>query len=86
MAVTDTTTKPASTSSSQNPLIVDLGKKRRRDVRRLRKGRGKLYDKVTNTLQELRTAGTISSSAESVVVIVREKRARPKRKGLLPRC
>jgi hypothetical protein len=89
MAATDTTpTKPASASSA-NPLIVDLGKKRRKDVKRLRKGRGKLLAKVNSTLQELKTAGTISSTAEPVVVIVREKKPRPglrKKGGFLPKC
>ncbi len=75
-------------SSTQNPLIVDLGRKPRKQIKRLRKGRGKLFAKVTDTLQELKTASTISSNAEPVVVIVREKRRTPKRRrgGLLPRC
>jgi hypothetical protein len=82
MAATDT--KPA-TPATSNPLIVDLGKKRRRDVKRLRNGKGKLFDRVTTTLQELKTAGTISGSAEPVVVIVREK-PRKRKSSLLPRC
>lgn len=79
-----TDSKPA-TPTIQNPLIVDLGKKRRKDVKRLRNGKGKLFDKVTSTLQELKSAGTISGTAEPVVVIVREKPKRG-RSGLLPRC
>ena len=73
-------------TSSPSPLIVDLGRKRRKDVKKLRKGGGKLLDKVTSTLQELKTAGTISSSAEPVVIIVREKSRRGKGMRLLPKC
>jgi hypothetical protein len=79
---TATDTKPA---SSANPLIVDLGKKRRKQIKQLRKGRGKLFDKVNTTLQELKTSSAISSNAEPVVVIVQEKRKRSKSR-LLPRC
>ena len=77
-----TDTKPA---SSPNPLIVDLGKKRRKQIKQLRKGRGKLFDKVNTTLQELKTSSAISSNAEPVVVIVQEKSKRSKSR-LLPRC
>jgi len=66
-----TDTKPTSTLS---PIIVDLGKKRRKDVKRLRKGEGKLFDQVTSTIQELKTAGTISGNAEPVILVVRQKR------------
>jgi hypothetical protein len=77
-----TESKPSSTS---NPLIVDLGKKNRKQIKQLRKGRGKLFDKVNSTLAELKTASTISANAEPVVVIVREKKRKP-RGRLLPRC
>ena len=77
-----TDTKPS--TSTPNPLIVDLGKKRPKQIKQLRKGRGKLFDKVNSTLQELKTANTISANAEPVVVIVRERRKRT-RSRLLPR-
>jgi hypothetical protein len=60
--------------TTPSPIIVDLGKKRRKDVRRLRRGQGKLFDQVNTTIQELKTAGTISSHAEPVILVVRQKR------------
>ena len=54
-------------------VVVDLGKKKRKDVKRLRKGSGKLAAMVDDSLAELRTAGAIGESAQTVVVIVREK-------------
>jgi hypothetical protein len=62
---------------------VDLGKKRRKDVKRLRKGEGKLFDQVTSTLHELKAAGTISGNAEPVILVVRQKRGG--KNGWLPR-
>lgn len=54
-------------------VVVDLGKKKRKDVKRLRKGSGKLAAMVDDSLAELRTAGAIGESAQTVVVVVREK-------------
>jgi hypothetical protein len=53
-------------------VIVDLGRKSRRDVRDLRKGRGPLIDDVEDSVEELKEAGALSAG-QTVVVIV-EKR------------
>lgn len=66
--------KVADTIPDGAPLIVDMGKKRRKQIKQLREGRGKLMDKINGLLEELRTAGSISASATPVVVVVREKR------------
>lgn len=73
---------PAKTSAKA-PIVVDLGKKRRKAVKQLRRGNGKLMDEVNSTLQELRTAGTIAASAQPVIVVVERKR-RGSRNGLWP--
>jgi hypothetical protein len=57
-------------------LLVDLGKKSRKQVKQLRKGTGKLLAEVHRCLQDLRTAGTVSESAQPVIMLVREKRGR----------
>ena len=59
------------------PIIVDLGKKRRKLVKKLRKGSGRLMDQVNDTLQELKNAGTIAATAQPVIVVVRERRGSP---------
>ena len=59
-------------------VVLDLGKKKRRDIKRLRKGRGRLMDRLNDTLDGLKDEGTIDASSQPVVVIVRE---RPRRKG-----
>jgi len=63
------------------PIILDLGKKKRKSIKALRNGKGKLLNEVLDAVEELRTVGTISQDAQPVVVIVREK---PKTNGILP--
>lgn len=60
--------------SSHAPVVVDIGKKPRKQIKQLREGRGKLLDEVNGLLAELRTAGSLSASAQPVVVVVRQKR------------
>jgi hypothetical protein len=65
-----------------NPLIVDLGRKRRKLVKQLRQGRGKLLDDVSRCIQELKESGTISGSVQPVIVVVR---VRPRNSTALAR-
>jgi soluble P-type ATPase len=80
MPVTD----DASKAQTKAPIIVDLGKKRRKLVKRLRGGTGKLMDQVNETLQELKNAGTIGATAQPVIVVVRERRGSSARNLLWP--
>jgi hypothetical protein len=57
-------------------LLIDLGKKSRKQIKRLRRGTGKLIDEVQKCLQELRAAGTVPESAQPVIMLVREKPGR----------
>jgi Family of unknown function (DUF6200) len=63
---------------STGVVIVDMGKQKRKDIKALKEGTGDLMDDVRATLDELRSNGTISSSAEPVVLVVREKPRKPK--------
>ena len=65
---------PVAEEQSTTPLVVDLGKRRRKLVRQLLDGQGKLMDEVNQTIQELKTAGTIPASAQPVIVVIRQKR------------
>ena len=79
----DSTPQAAVKADGRSPIIIDLGKQRRKRVKNLRKGAGRLMDEVNCCLEELRSAGTLSSTAQPVVVIVRQKRRR-RNGGLLP--
>jgi hypothetical protein len=78
--VTDGETVRTASADRKSPIVLDLGTKKRKAVKRLRKGEGKLLDDVMDTIEELRTSGTLSQSAQPVIVVVREKR----KAGLLP--
>jgi len=57
-----------------SPIIIDLGRKRRKHVKALRKGKpGKLLDRVNEVIARLRAEGTIADSAQPVVVVVSER-------------
>ena len=54
-------------------VIVDLDKVQTpRDVRLLRKGRGKLTSRVERIVNDLIAAGTVKPTAQPVVIVVRE--------------
>lgn len=67
-------TSENSSAIQGNPIIVDLGRQKRKQVRRLRKGEGKLMAEVADSIDELRREGQISGAAQPIIVIVREKR------------
>lgn len=83
MAATPTMTPTRSDASPRaadlsvtSPIVLDLGKQRRKRIKELRRGEGKLMDEVAASIAELRTAGALAADAQPVVVIVREKRRR----------
>jgi len=60
-------------ASATAPIVVDLGKKPKKQIKRLREGRGKLMDDVSVLLDELKAAGSIVANAQPVVIVVRQK-------------
>jgi hypothetical protein len=68
------TTAPGATSDVSTFHIINLPKKHtRKRIRQLRKGKGKLTEKVADLLDELRADGSIVAGIQTVVVVVREK-------------
>ncbi len=53
--------------------VIDFGEHSRRAIKRLRRGEGRLMDKVEDAIQSLREEEIIGDSAQTVVVIVREE-------------
>jgi hypothetical protein len=72
MAIEDRT-QAAGAANRPAPVLVDLGKKSKKLVRRLRKGKGKLMDSVAATVQELQASGQIGPQVQPVIVVVSEK-------------
>ncbi|MDC3955563.1 DUF6200 domain-containing protein [Polyangium jinanense] len=76
---TVTNTKPAasagSTASAAEPIVIDMGKKKRKLVKKLRRGKpNRLMDRIQEVLQEARDAKAIPAGAQPVVIVIREKK------------
>jgi hypothetical protein len=60
-------------STGRSQIIVDLGEPQPPSrIRLLRKGRGKLFRHVERIVDDLVKAGTVSATAQPVVIVVRE--------------
>ena len=66
--------------SANDYLVLDLGKQKKKQVRKMRKGQGALMGEVQEALTNLRANGSLDANARPVIVIVREK---PKKKKKL---
>lgn len=80
-----TRTKPAVNSTTGSaPIVIDLGRQKRKRVRQLRQGRGKLMDELSQMLVELKQAGSIGETAQPVVVVTRVRKRSGFPKWLTP--
>ncbi len=60
-------------AGEQHVVVVDIGERQESgEVNRLRNGQGKLLDHVERIIADLVAAGTVSASAQPVVLVVRE--------------
>lgn len=65
--------------TKREPIILDLGKKNRRQVRKLKKGKpGRLMNRVEDAIEHLRENGAITETTQAVVIVIRQ---RAKRRG-----
>lgn len=63
----------------REPIIIDMGKKKRRQVRKLRKGRDcSLMDRIRDAIEEGIAAKAIPTNAQPVIVVVKEKKKKNK--------
>lgn len=70
-----------------SPVVVNLGKVRKKRIRQLKKGRGKLMNDVGDAVAEVVDGlGEDLKGKEvvPVVIVYREKRKKRRRRGLLP--
>jgi hypothetical protein len=77
MATTATSTPEPKESrehaSKLQIVVVDLGEAQSSSaVKRLRKGKGKLFNNVEQIVKDLVEDGTVKSNAQPVVIVVRE--------------
>lgn len=69
----------AATPEVREPIIIDMGKKKRRQVRKLRKGRDcTLMERIKEAIAEGIAAKAIPANAQPVIVVVKEKKKKNK--------
>jgi hypothetical protein len=69
------------------PIIIDLGKQRPKQIKRLKRGRGKLWNEVVDVIDEVSVQ--LGEEAEGkvlvpIVMVYRKKRKRRRINPLLP--
>lgn len=66
------------------PIIIDLGKKRRKVIKDLKRGSGKAMDEVEQALAEVRASlGAEGANKELVPVVLIYRRKTRRKRGLL---
>ena len=73
-----------STADVTTPIIVDLGKQRKRRIKRLKKGRGKLWDEVADVLAEIQDSLGEEAEGKVLVPVVLVYRKKDRKYGKLP--
>ena len=63
------------------PIVVELGKQRKRRIRDLKRGRGKLMDEVADVIDQVKTDLGDEAAGKVVVPIVVVYRKKSKRKN-----
>ncbi len=80
-ATTAVAEKETSLAADQSkPIVVELGKKSRKQIRQVREGTGKLMDEIHEVITHLRSTGAVAASAQPIVVVVKQRR---RKSGLL---
>jgi len=75
-AAADTKTDGSAESAAADAGVVcvlDLGEQKRKRVKKLRKGEGRLMEKVEDAIESLKEEGVLQANAQTVVVVVREQ-------------
>jgi len=72
MAITNPEPTQDSEDSTADLIVLDIGKRDADAIKKLRKGKGKLLRKVSESVEQLRDAGKIKADAQIVLIVVRE--------------
>jgi len=74
-----------SDTDANPPIVIDLGKQKRKRIKQLKRGRGKLVDRVNEAVAQVRAAlGPEAQGKEFVPVAVIFRRDEKGRKGMFP--
>ena len=70
-----------SPAEGPRPVVVELGRKKKKQIKKLRRGTGPLMDDLQELLAKLRASGDLAAGATPVFMIVKQK---PKRSSIRP--
>jgi hypothetical protein len=70
-----------SPAEGPRPVVVELGRKKKKQIKKLRRGTGPLMDDLQELLAKLRASGDLAAGATPVFMIVKQK---PKRSSIHP--
>ena len=80
---TKTELAPVTEAEVTHPIVVDLGKQRRKRIKDLKRGRGKLMDEVADAVAQVRASlGAAAQGRQLVPVVFVYKQKGKRRKGL----
>ncbi len=81
-----TITTSRTDGTTVTPIVVDLGKKRKKQIRDLKRGSGKLMDEVAEVLSRVRDSLGSEANLKNLVpvVMIYRKKEGKRRGGLLP--
>ena len=63
-------------AQEDKPIIIEFGLASSDDIKDLRYGEGKLFNKIVKIIEELKSAGQVSDNAQPVIAIVKKKSER----------
>lgn len=74
IVVPSTEAPTADKSGVVAPVVLDLGRKSKKKIKALRKGKqGKLMAQVAEAIAQLKAEGVVAANAQPIVVVVRER-------------
>ena len=71
-----------SVSNTTDPVVVDLGKVRKKQIKALKQGRGPLLEELAGVIEEVRQGLGSEANGKTILPVVMLYRQRPKRKKL----
>ena len=72
MATNSTADETSQDATDSNLVVLDIGKRDPKDIKKMCKGKGKLLRRVNEAVDQLREGGKIEPSAQVVLVVVRK--------------
>ena len=62
------------TTQKNNTIILEMSGASKDDMRDLRYGEGKLFNRVARAVEQLKEAGEVALDAQPVVIVVKQKK------------